>query len=107
MFAPRSPAKMNFGAVGPDQKLLIQVRFQKNTEVGQYSDNLSFTPQEYFTLTQQDIDNQIADRVTNWVSIIKNALPAKEPTIEELQSAKDVLQQQLEIVQQQIEDVNQ
>ncbi len=52
-------------------KVFYQVRIQEDTELGQYNDALYYTPDEWLTVKQEDIDTAVKERVQNWVAFVK------------------------------------
>ena len=76
-------------------KIAIQVRFSKQTEIGEYNDALYYTQAEYATLAPAIIEAEKQARVDAWVNAVKNAPPPVGPTKEELQTQKSYLEEQL------------
>jgi hypothetical protein len=56
-------------------------------EIGhEYCDALYYSPEDYFSLTQDDVDREMYKRIANWVDAVKNPPVQPEPTKEELQA---------------------
>lgn len=68
------------------QKERVQILFTEDTQYGEYTDALYFTPEEYLLKTQADLDILKQQRVSGYVNAIKNAPAPVEPTKEELQA---------------------
>ncbi len=65
----------------PD-KVMIQVRFSKQTEIGEYNDALYFTQSEYQTTASADIEAAKQARADAWVNAVKN--PPPQPVVDPL-----------------------
>ncbi len=78
----------------PD-KIMIQVRFSKQTSIGEYNDALYYTQAEYASIAPAVVEAEKQARVDAWMNAVKNAPPPVEPTKEELQAQKTYLEEQL------------
>ena len=78
----------------PD-KVMIQVRFSKQTTLGEYNDALYYTQADYASLDPVVVEAEKQSRADAWVNAVKNAPTSVEPTKEELQAQKAVLEEQL------------
>ncbi len=85
----------------PDWKTVpgarIQVLINANTSEGQFNDSLYYTPAQWATIKQADINVAKAARVANWVAFVQQAKskPPVEPTLEELVALKVEIEKQL------------
>lgn len=62
----------------------IQVFINENTEVGTFQDAIYFSEAEYNALSERDIADLVAARVSKYVETVKNPPPITPPTREEL-----------------------
>ena len=72
----------------------VQVRFCEQTEVGEYCDALYF-PMESYASSAWEVHDLKAQRVSNYVTQVKNPHAPVEPTKAELEEAKASLQSQI------------
>ena len=77
----------------------IQIRIRENTEVGQFSDALYFTEDEFNNLDPKDLELMVQERVNNWITAINTPSIPIEVTKEQLQEQAIELQRQLEDIQ--------
>lgn len=73
------------------EQVFIQVRFQEETEFGEYNDALYFTQAEYSSKQKSEINSLKQARVDGYVDAVRNAPTAKEPTKQELIDEKEKL----------------
>jgi hypothetical protein len=73
-------------------KVFYQVRIQEDTELGQFNDALYFTPDEWLTVKQEDIDAAVKTRVESWISFVKEA-SSKVPDPPKPEDLKDQAEQ--------------
>ena len=77
------------------QEYRYQVLVKEEVNGIEYKDAIYYTPEEWQTLTQKEVNDEIEKRVTNFDNAIKNPPVQVEPTVEELQAQKAELQAQL------------
>jgi hypothetical protein len=75
-------------------EIFIQVRFKRQTDVGEYHDALYFSQEEYVAKTADEIEALKQQRVDNWVNAVKNPPEAAEPTVEQLQYDLEAIEDQ-------------
>lgn len=72
-----------------------QVIVKENVGGIEYRDAIYYTPEEWETLTQAEVDAEIDKRVTNFDNMIKNPPAPVEPTKEDLEAYRVELAAQL------------
>ena len=72
-------------------EIKVQVRFTEDTERGEYSDSFYYTIDEWASITQEDIDKEKSERITNFVNAPEKTPIVPEPTKNELQYNLDRL----------------
>lgn len=79
-------------------KVFYQVRIQEETELGQFNDAIYMLPEEYMLLHQEEIDAMVKDRVSSWISFVKeqSSKPPVPPKPEDLKEQADQLKRQWE-----------
>lgn len=78
-------------------KVSIKVEFTEDVDGLTYTDSLYFTPEEYETMSEKQLDAKKQERVDNYRTFIteaKSRIPV-EPTKEELEQQKQMLQDQV------------
>jgi hypothetical protein len=76
-------------------QILVQVRFKVQTEQGEYNDALYYPLDVYQSMDKKVIEDEKAQRVSNWVQSIKNPPVQDEPTKQQLEESKAMLVEQI------------
>ena len=76
------------------QEVKVQVKFKEQTEVGEYSDAIYYTMEEWKKVKQSDIDVEKTKRKNNYIEKVKAPIPVYVPTQEELDEQIRLLEQQ-------------
>ena len=78
-------------------EIRIQVKVKEFVrELGHdYCDALYYTQEQYYSLTQDDVDREVYRRIANWIEAIKNPPVQAEPTEEQLVAEKLALEEQI------------
>jgi len=58
------------------QTVMVQVKFTEETPQGRFCDALYLTPEQYASMSQQDVDALKAERVNNWKAVV-TAVPVE------------------------------
>jgi hypothetical protein len=81
----------------------IQVKFSEKVNVnGQditYSSALYFTPEQYSSITPDELAAMKADRVANWKNMLENPPVPVEPTPEQLKAELETIPSQIELLE--------
>jgi len=77
-------------------QIRIQVLVDEQTKWGNYRDALYYTQEQYFSLSQEDIDKEVFSRIARWGDSIDNPPIQLEPTEEELLAQKQIIQDQID-----------
>jgi hypothetical protein len=64
----------------------------------EYNGNLSYTPEEYDKIKEEDVELEKTKRVDNWIYEIKHPFPYVEPTKEELEKEKLGLEERIAVL---------
>ena len=77
-------------------KVFYQVRIQEETELGQFNDAVYYTPDEWLTVKQEDIDLAVKERVDNWIAFVKeqSSKPPVLPTVTDIMEQAEALKAQ-------------
>ncbi len=83
----------------------IQMKFNKQTAKGEFSDTLYYKPDEWAEKTEQDILADQQKRADNWVNMITNS-QSYVPTQKDLEEQKKELEERAELIKQQLNSLN-
>lgn len=88
-----------------ESQTFIQVRYQIETDCGQYHDALYFSIEEWDIIEQKEIDKEMEVRVNNWIDRVLNPPIPIEPTKEELlEQISNLADQKIELQKKLIEN---
>ena len=75
----------------------VQYLIKQETDKGQFNDAIYYSKTEFEALPEQDLQSQVAERVTNWITYAEQQalIVPVEPTKEELEAQKLDLENQL------------
>ena len=76
-------------------KVSIKVEFTRQVNGNNFTDSLYFTPEEYEAMSEKQLNVLKQERVDNFQAIIDNPPQPPEPTKEELEQQKQMLQDQV------------
>ena len=79
-----------------DIKTFIQIRFKEKTQFGEFNDSIYYTEEAYKGVKQKDIDDEIARRVDNWLTVRQTPPVPIEVTKEELEEKVRMIEATLE-----------
>lgn len=88
-------------------KIKIQYKLEKETELGLFTDYVYFTTEQWDKITPEELEKITNDRATNWVNTMVS-LRDNPPVIteEELLREKEELLKQINVVEGRLEEVN-
>jgi hypothetical protein len=69
-----------------DKNAQIIYRLRETTPYGKYSDSLYYTLDQWSTMTQEDLDTAIKERVDGWIKAITTPVEPYIPSKEDLES---------------------
>ena len=78
-----------------DISVSVQVKFTEQTKYGSFTDALYFSPDEFSTISQDDIKALIKNRVDNYISVVETPTQDVEPSKAELQESRAELAAQI------------
>ena len=78
-----------------EDKISIKVEFTEEVNGNKFTDSLYFTPEDYEALSEKQLNSLKKERVDNFKAFIDNPPEPIEPTKEELEQQKQMLQDQV------------
>ena len=81
----------------------VQIKYKMSEDKLEYQDSLFYTAEEYEKLTQAEIDAEKQKRFDTWLTTVENP-PVFEPTLEQLEEEKALLEKQLAEVNENIDE---
>ena len=88
-----------------EMNCVVQVKIKEQTEYGEYSDAIYFTPSEWEKTTKEDVNTETQRRIDNRREAILSAPVPQPPTEEELIKLREELDVTIQSLQNQRRDV--
>jgi hypothetical protein len=85
-------------------EIRTQIFIREQTKVGKFTDAINMASEEFSKLSEEQIQNLVADRVAAFVARRKNPPVSVSPTETELLSYKIELQEKLQEVENKLSD---